>query len=268
MKIQPTNIVTEKMNLYENASLKRVIESFKENLSITHFDLVPKNKVSIKNFFSNTTDILSIKAIVLPEINYQNLNPYLDTYLVDMETRLNQFRSNTKLSLAEKIKTLAFLISECGQMEMQYYPFNQLLVFYNFEWRYENTPIPYSRLAIEKKDIELVRKEIMLRFEFFQFIKMKLELFKMRLEAEKPKTKLINWKKTKRPELIITEMVLALEEKGHIDYISDQAKTEFRSELVKIFSLKHFKWSEMVSEINKRQRLRYKILRNLIKDSD
>jgi hypothetical protein len=148
-------------------------------------------------------------------------------------------------------------------MEMQYYPYNKVLVFFNFEWRYENVSIPFSRLILSPKDFEDIKNEINLRFEFFQFIKMKLELFKMRLEAEKPVTKLIKWKKTKRPELIITEIALALEEKGYMEFISPQSKTEFIKELKRIFSLKDYKWSEMVSEINKRELQRYKSLKNL-----
>ena len=268
MKNESSNLGFEKIDLYEKANLKKVIEAYKEYLTITHFNIVLENKVSVKKIFSDPSKKMAIKSIELPEYNKNNFMPYLNGYVIDIDKRLDRFRSNGSISLAEKIKTIAFLIAECSQMEMQYYPYNQVLVFFNFEWRYENTPIPFSRLILRPEDFDNIKNEILLRFEFFQFIKMKLELFKMRLEAEKPVSKFIKWKKSKRPELMITEIALALEEKGYIEFISPQTKTEFITELKRIYSLKDYKWSEMVSEINKRERHRYKNLKHLCSDSD
>lgn len=263
MKNKKTSINYEKMLLYENASLKKIIDVHKENLTIAHFNITLDKKVSLKKILSNPIELYAVKSVELPEINHQNFMPFLDSYLVDIDKRVDKFRSNNSISQADKIKVITLLISECSQMEMEYYPYNRVLVFYNFEWKYNGVPIPFSRIILKPTEYEKVREEILLRYELFQFIKMKLELLKMKLEAEKPVSNNVQWKRTKRPELIMTEIVQALEEKKYIEFGNENSKTEFVEELKKTFSLKDFKWSEMVSEINKRKRFKYKSLREL-----
>lgn len=257
--------IPNRITLNENASLKRIIEAYKEELSFTTIHLAIASKFSLKQFLNNPEKKYPVRSIQLPPINVTNFLPYLNEYIIDIDNRLNKFRNSTKLTQQEKIKILAFLITECSQMELQYYPYYQLLGLFNFDWRIENTPVPFSRLIIDQQSVEMISKEVTLRYEFFTLLKKKLELCKLRLEAERPTDKFLSWKKTKRPQLIITEIILALEEKEYIQYLSDQAKTEFIERLKATFSLTQFKWSEMVSEINKRDNIRFKNLRTLAK---
>ena len=256
----------ERIQLYEKASLKKVIDEYKESLSISHFNIIPVKKFSLEKFLSDTSENIKVKSIEPLRINATNFLPYFNDYASDIDTRINKFISDKKISHQEKIKTVSLLITECTKMVLTYYPFNQNLVFFNFNWKCENTIIPFSRLNLKESDFQIIKNEINLRFEFFQFINMKLELCKMKLESDIPNLKLVNWKKTKRPELLITEIILALEEKGYIAFSTEQHKTEFIANLKKIFALKDFKWSEMINEINRREKFRYKILRELLKD--
>jgi hypothetical protein len=256
----------QKFNLYEKASLENVIKAYKENLEISHFNLILANSITIEEIIGNPPDKIEVIDIELPEMNKYNHIVLLNNYVVDLNKRLEDFQNDTKESKNQKIKTLTTLISECAQMEIQYYPYHRTLSFFNIDWRYNNLSIADSKISYNTTFIENVRYEMALRYEYFQYIKMRLDLCKMKLEAENPISKFLKWNKTSRPELIVTEILLALEEKGYIEYTSEKSKTEFIEEIRRIFSLKDFKFSEIISDINKRQRFRYKNLKALAKE--
>jgi hypothetical protein len=256
--------------LYKNATVKSVVQDFIEQLTIKEFRLVTYQPFDISEFLKNPS-VIAVKKVLPLQFNLQLLLAKMPVYKNDFNNRIEKLIASSDILKEEKLEQIAFAISECKRMKLEFNPNNRFVIGLNFDWKIKRAVIPFQYLDFEKNDYYMVSDEILVRYEIFQWLESQLERAYVLVKNKIDNKPLLKWKVSKRPELKIAEFIWALERAGEIEFLSNEAKARFQADMIRLFNLRKpynqkLKWSELNADIQKRKKQKLTFLPLLVQE--
>lgn len=265
-----TNTEVAPFQLYKNASLKKVVEHYKDNLEWNEIKVKPVGRFDLEEFVKSHK-VYEISEIIPPEKSAHSFLIYAQELKKDFISRLNQLEKDQSILKDDKLKRISFCIRICMELESKYDNTNYFNFLFDFNWLVESNnayhPIPFNNLKLNQDQKHFLYDEIHIRKLFFQWMKSRLELVFNTIRTQEFHDPMIRWNpNVKAKKIKIAELFYALRRSEIFDFRDESSKKRFYNNIEKLFDLKSVNWADLESDIRKRQKegTKWIFLENLI----
>jgi hypothetical protein len=246
--------------LYERATLRKVIESYIEDLAWSTIKVEPVEAFDLQGFLEESRKgplSYLVKAIILPARHGRLFMAYARDIRDDFDKRLDLLLSEKSLLKDDKLKQLLACHRWVLETEQKYDVQNIFMLALDFEWEIRGQdgkfyPITYEYLDLDDKMRQLLGEEFNIRSNFFQWLRMRLDKAINELEHTEFHDPLLTWK-VESPKIKIVEVMYALRTAGSIEFVAPESQKLFESYLEKLFSLGKVDWRKSEGEIRSRK---------------
>lgn len=245
--------------LHRKASLRRVLESYRENLDWHEIDLITEETYNQEAFFKNAAEghfsLYRVKEIILPEKSGQLFLAYVRDILRDFEARVTKLVRDRPLLHDQKLKTLALCKRLALEAEVKNDITNPVKRALNFDWKAKGEDghfysIPYGYLVLGTFQ-QGIEEEFRIRHSFFQWLRERLDAAIQELDQLEFHDPLVKWE-AKDAKTKIGEVFYALRKSGLFEFVDLEAQKVFEAYIAKLFSLGEVDFRKIEGEIRRR----------------